>query len=166
MEALIKPLEDRAIPKDVRWVSKIIDQPPKMGERLPFAAVHRVSGDRFRPPDTLRPQKDQPLAVLVEIYPCESHQQSLMALLDAAIAHLGVPEDLLENAERPLHLSAYAELAPTLALLFLVHHALVFLDTPIGHVLRIGCGPMNRFCLPSIASIAPHLLLLAMEQVG
>jgi hypothetical protein len=28
--------------------------------------------DVSRPPDTLRPQKDQPLAVLVEIHQCEA----------------------------------------------------------------------------------------------
>ena len=117
-EALIKALEIRGRLKSGGGSRKSPISRSKCAKVLPFAAVQCASEGHFRPPDTLRPQKGQPLAVLVEIHQCEGRQQPLMVLLDAAVAHLGVLEDLLENAERPLHLGAYAGLVPILALLF------------------------------------------------
>lgn len=106
---------------------------PKCAQILPFAAVRCASEGHFRSPNTLRPQKGQPLAVLVEIHQCEGRQQPLMVVLDAAIAHLGVLEDPLENAEGPLHLGAHAGVVAILALLFLIHHAMDFFDTTMGY---------------------------------
>lgn len=98
------------------------------------------------------------LAVLVKINQREGRLQPLLILLDAAIAHLGVLEDLLENAGRPLHLGAHAELLAILALLFLAHNAMALFYTTMGHVLRIGRGLTNQLCLPRIAGIPQTFL--------
>lgn len=56
-----------------------------------------------RPAETLRPLRDQPLAMLVEIDQREGRAQPLVILLQAAIAHPGVVKDALQDAEGPLH---------------------------------------------------------------
>ena len=62
----------------------------------------------FQPPETLCPQRNQlpykPLAVLVEIDQGEGGKQPFVILLQAAITNLGVLEDPLQDAKRPLHL--------------------------------------------------------------
>src|ERR1035438_7659858 len=62
----------------------------------------------FRPSETLRPQRNQPLAVLVEVDQSEGRQQPLVILLESAIAHLGLTEDTLQNAKGPFHLGAHS----------------------------------------------------------
>src|ERR1035438_6076478 len=69
-----------------------------------FMGLFIISGGRFRPSETLRPQRDQTLAVLIEVNQRKGRQQPLMVLLQSAIAHLGVSEDALQDAEGPLHL--------------------------------------------------------------
>src|SRR5664280_3875914 len=58
----------------------------------------------FRRAETLRPECDQPVAVLVEVNQCKGSQQPFVILLQTAIAHLGISEDALQDAEGPLHL--------------------------------------------------------------
>src|ERR1039458_6407559 len=58
----------------------------------------------FRPPETLRPLRGQPVAVLVQVHQREGRAQPLVILLQAAIAHLGKSEDALQNPERMLQL--------------------------------------------------------------
>jgi len=65
--------------------------------------------------------RDQPLAVLVEIDEGEGCKMPVVILHDAAIAHLGITEHALQNAEWPLHLGSHPRLGSVLALLFFVH---------------------------------------------
>ena len=58
----------------------------------------------FRRAETLRPECDQPVAVLVEVNQCKGSQQPFVILLQTAIAHLGISEDALQDAEGPFHL--------------------------------------------------------------
>jgi hypothetical protein len=51
-----------------------------------------------------------PLAALIEIDQGESRQMSVMILQNAAIAHLGITEDTLQDAERPLHFRSNSRL--------------------------------------------------------
>lgn len=88
-----------------------------------------------------------------------------MILLQAAITNLGKSEDLLEDAEGPLHFGAHCCPGAVLAPLHFVDDAFVF-RTPRGHVLRLGCGLVDRLGLPLITGVAPDLLLCAMQQVG
>ena len=62
-----------------------------------------ISGGIFRPPETLRPQRGQPLTVLVEIDQGQGRQMPVVILHDTAIAHLGITEDSLQDAEGPLY---------------------------------------------------------------
>lgn len=73
-EALIKALEIRGRLKSGGGSRKSPISRSKCAKVLPFAAVQCASEGHFRPPDTLRPQKGQPLAVLVEIHQCEGRQ--------------------------------------------------------------------------------------------
>ena len=49
----------------------------------------------FWAPETLRPQRDQPFAVLIEIHQRKGSQQPFMVLFESAIARLGISEDPL-----------------------------------------------------------------------
>src|ERR1017187_6085639 len=116
----------------------------------------------FRSPATLRPLRDQPPAMLVKIDQSEGRQMPVVILHDTAIAHLDITEDTLQDAKRPLHLGSNSRLSPVLALLDFIH-ALLSLHAPIGHILRLGCGLVNRPGLPLITRVAPDLLLIAMQ---
>src|ERR1035441_8489241 len=94
-----------------------------------FASLESV----FRSPETLRPLRDQPPAVLVEIDQGEGRQMPVVILQDAAITHLGITKDAFQNAEGPLHLSSNSRLSPVLALLVFIH-ALLDFHAPIGYV--------------------------------
>jgi len=122
-------------------------------------ATFGKSRGRFRPLDTLRPLRGQPLAVIDQ---GESRQMPVMILQDAAIAHLGITEDTLQNAERPLHFCSNSRLSLVPALLVFIH-ALLGLHASIGHVLRLGRCRVDRLGLPLIAAISPDLVFLAMQ---
>src|SRR5208283_6034622 len=100
----------------------------------------------FRPPETLRPLRGQPVAVLVQVHQREGRAQPLVVFPDAAIAHLGKSEDALEDAERMLHLRSNSGLGRVLALGFFVYIVLVFGATA-SHVLCLGSGLMDRLAL-------------------
>ena len=70
------------------------------------AAAFGISGGLFRPLKTLRPFRDQPLAMLIEIDQSEGRQMPMVVLHDAAIAHLGITEDTLQ-AVSYTHLDVY-----------------------------------------------------------
>jgi len=112
----------------------------------------------YRPLETLRPQQDQPFAVLVEIDQRKGRQQPLVILLQAAITHFRKSEDALQNAEGPLHFRAHSGLGAVLAPRHLIDAAFVF-GTPRSHVLRCGSSGMNGLRLALVAGIAPDLLL-------
>lgn len=63
-----------------------------------------------------------------------------------------------------LHLGRHIELAPVLLFLQLID--IVLEPGPLaGHVLRLRCGFFDHVGLTLIASVAPHLGLLAMQQL-
>ena len=93
----------------------------------------------FRPPKTLRPLRDQPVAVLVEIGQGEGRQMPVVILQDAAIAHLDITEDTLQNSKGPLDLGAHTRLSPVLAFLLFIY-ALLGLHAPIGMSCALGAA--------------------------
>jgi len=99
--------------------------------------------------------------MLVEIDQSEGRQMPVV-IHDAAIAHLGITEDALQNAKGPLHLGSNSRLTPILALLVLVHTGLG-LDAPVRPILRCGRGLVNHLRLPLITRVAAHLLFLAVQ---
>src|ERR1035437_395317 len=127
-----------------------------------FASPEAVSWS----PETLRPQRgqlrNQPFAMLVKIDQSEGRQMPVVILHDAAIAHLGITEDTLQDAKRPLHLGSNSRLSPVLALLVFIH-TLPGLHAPIGHILRLGSSSMNRLGLSLITRIAPDFLFIAVQ---
>src|SRR5450755_1692592 len=127
--------------------------------------LFRISVADFRPPETLRRQREQPLAVLVEVNQRKGGQQPFMILLQSAIAQFGISENALQNAEGPLHLGTYSCLGTILAPLPLVYRVLA-LRASRGHVLRFGGSGMNRLCLALVACVAPDLLLCTVQQIG
>src|ERR1039458_397945 len=64
----------------------------------------------FRPPETLRPLRGQPVAVLVQVHQCEGRAQPLVVFPDAPITNLGKSEDALEDAKRMFHSGPYSGL--------------------------------------------------------
>ena len=99
--------------------------------------------------------------MLIEIDQSEGRQM-LVVIHDAAIAHLGITEDALQNAKGPLHLGSNSRLTPVLALLVYIH-ALLGLDVPVGPILRCGRGLVNHLRLSLITRVAAHLLFLAVQ---
>src|ERR1035437_7011071 len=100
--------------------------------------------------------------MLVKIDQSEGCQMPVVILQDAAIAHLGITEDTLQNAKGPLHLRSNSRFSPVLALLVFIH-ALLGLHAPIGHVLRLGRSSMNCLGLSLITRIAPDFLFIALQ---
>ena len=100
--------------------------------------------------------------MLVKIDQGKGRQMPVVILHDAAIAHPRITEDALQDTKRPLHLGSHSRLSPVLALLALIH-SLLGLHAPIGHVLLLGRGLVNRLGLPLIARIAPHFLFITMQ---
>lgn len=80
---------------------------PETRKQWLFSCDHCVFGSHFRLPDTLRPDRGQPLAVLVEIDQRKGGQQPFVIFLDASIAYLRVVEYALQDSERPLHSGAH-----------------------------------------------------------
>ena len=114
----------------------------------------------FRHPETLRPQRGQPLAVLVEIHQCEAGAQPVVILPDAPVSHLVEAEDALQYPERMLHFGSDSRLGRVFAPGFFIYVVLE-LGAAAGNVLRVRCGLADSLALPLIACIAPHLALLA-----
>src|ERR1035437_950868 len=100
--------------------------------------------------------------MLVKIDQSEGCQMPMVILQDAAIAHLGITEDTLQDAKGPFHLRSNSRFSPVLALLVFIH-ALLGLHAPVGHVLRLGRGLVYLLCLPLVARVSPDLLLIAVE---
>lgn len=117
------------------------------------------------PPDTLRPEWEQPFAVMVEIHQREGGQQPLVVFLQAAIARFGKSKHPLQDAEGPLHLRPHPGLGAVLSSLLFIPAAPVS-GSPRGHVLRMRSRLANRTALSLIPAVAPHLPLLTMQQVG
>jgi hypothetical protein len=78
----------------------------------------------FRPQETLRPLRGQPVAVLVQVHQREGRAQPLVIFPDAPVAHLGKSEDTLEDAKRMLDFGSHAGLGGVLALGFFIHISL------------------------------------------
>src|ERR1035437_8972469 len=74
-----------------------------MGMRVVLLSLKAV----FWPPETLRPLRGQPLAVLVQVHQREAGTQSSVILLEAPVSHLVEAEDALQYPERMLHLGSY-----------------------------------------------------------
>ena len=81
----------------------------------------------FRPLETLRPLRGQPVAVLVQVHRREGRAQPLMVFPDASVAHLGKSKDTFQDAERMLYLGSNSGLGGVLALGFFIH--IVILST-------------------------------------
>ena len=88
--------------------------------------------------------------MLVEIDQSEGRQMPVMIFHDAAIAHLGITEDTLQDTKRPLHLGSNSRLSPVLALLIFIH-ALLGPHAPVLHILSLGRGLVYLLCLPLVA---------------
>src|ERR1039458_3338544 len=127
-----------------------------------FASPEAVS----RSPETLRPQRgqlrNQPFAMLVKIDQSEGRQMPVVILQDAAIAHLGITEDTLQDSKRPLHLGSNSRLSPVLVLLVFIQ-ALPGFHAPVSHILSIGRGLVYPLRLSLITRVAPHFLFVAMQ---
>ena len=54
----------------------------------------------FRPSETLRPLRGQPVAVLVQVDQREGRTQPLVIFPDATVTNLGKSEDTLQDAKR------------------------------------------------------------------
>src|SRR5580698_2747800 len=116
----------------------------------------------FRPPETLRPLRGQPVAVLVQIHQREGRADPLVVFPDTPIAHLYESEHTLENAERMLHFGSNSSLGCVIAPGFFVH--IILEPGPAAsHVLRFRRGGMDGLGLALIASIAPYLALCSMQ---
>ena len=88
-----------------------------------------------------------------------------MILGDASVPHLVEAEHPLQDAEGMLDLGPYTRLTAVFLFLQLVHIVLE-LRALTGHVLGLRRDLFDRLCPPMIATVAPHLALLPMEQLG
>ena len=70
----------------------------------------------FRLPETLRPLRGQPLAVLIEIDQREAGAQPSVILFESAISHLIEAEDALQYPEGMFHLRSDSGLGRVLRL--------------------------------------------------
>src|ERR1035438_9260018 len=114
--------------------------------------------------ETLRPRHRQPFAVQVQVHQGKAGAQSMMVLLNPAVSHLLEAEDALQNPERMFDLRSHSGLHSVLGLLYLVHKVLV-LPSPAGHILRSRSRLPDGFSLSLISTVAPHLALLAVQQI-
>jgi len=73
-------------------------------------------GAFFRLPETLRPQRCQPLAVLIEIHHREAGAQSSVILFESAVSHLIEAKDALQYPEGMFHFRSDSGLGGVLAL--------------------------------------------------
>lgn len=116
----------------------------------------------FQPPDTLRPQRGQSLAVLIEVDQREAGAQPVVVLLQAPVSHFVEAEDALPYPERMLHLSSLAGLGRVLAPGLFIHIVLEP-GAAAGHILRVRRCLADAISLPLIPGIAPYLAFLAMK---
>ena len=68
-------------------------------------------------PETLRRQRGQPFAVVVEVHQNEGDAQVIVVLLQAPEAHLDKAEDSFQDAEGMLPSGSYAGLGAVLSAL-------------------------------------------------
>src|SRR5450432_770081 len=116
----------------------------------------------FLPLETLRPLRDQPVAVLVQIHQREGSAQPLVIFPDATVTNLGKSEDTLQDAKRMLDFGSHAGLGGVLALGFFIYIILV-LGPAASHILCLRRGGVNGLGLSLIATIAPYLALFAVQ---
>src|ERR1019366_8793316 len=74
-------------------------------------------------------------------------------------------KDALQDAKWPFHLGAYTSLSAVLPPLLLIG-SILELGSPRGHVLSIGSDRPDNLSLTLVPTVAPHLLLITMKQVG
>src|ERR1019366_7443502 len=115
----------------------------------------------FRPPETLRPLRGQPLAVLIEIHQREAGAQSSVILFESPVSHLVEAEDALQYPEVMFHFRSDSGLGRVLTLGPFIHIVLE-LGAAAGHVLSVRSGLADNISLSLIAGVSPHLTLLAM----
>jgi hypothetical protein len=75
----------------------------------------------FQPPQTLRPERGQPFAVLVQVHQREARAEMIVVLLQAAETHFYESEDALQDAERVLHLGSHSGRSRVLAPGLFIH---------------------------------------------
>ena len=61
----------------------------------------------FQPPDTLRPQHDQPFAVQVEVHQSEVRAQPVVVLRYPPVSRLVEAEDAFQDPEHMFHFRSY-----------------------------------------------------------
>jgi hypothetical protein len=110
----------------------------------------------------------QRFAVLVEVDQCEGYQQPVMILLQAPVAYLKLiseTKDALQDAKWRFHLGAYTSLGAVLPPLLLIG-SILEPGLPRSHVLSIRSDRADNLFLPLITTLSPHLLFIAMKQIG
>ena len=118
-------------------------------------------GAVFRLPETLRPLRGQPLAVLIEVHQREAGTQSSVILFESAVSHLIEAKYALQYSEGMLHFCSDSGLGRVLTLGLFVHIVLE-LSSAAGHVLSVRSGFADNIALSLIAGVSPHLAFFAM----
>jgi hypothetical protein len=131
-------------------------------ECVSLLALFRLCEALFRPQETLRPLRGQPVAVLVQVYQRGGRTQPFMVFLDAPVTILGNAEDTLQDAKRMLDFGSHAGLGRGLALGLFIYMILVF-GAAASYILCLRRGRAIRLCLALIAAIAPYLAFVAMQ---
>src|SRR5450755_916589 len=126
------------------------------------ACLFRLREAFFRPQETLRPLRGQPVAVLVQVHQREGRAQPLVVFPDATVTNLGKSEDTLQDAKWMLDFGSHAGLGGVLALGFFIYIILV-LGPAASHILCLRRGGVNGLGLTLIATIAPYLALFAVQ---
>jgi hypothetical protein len=88
-----------------------------------------------------------------------------MVLRDAPASDLVECEDVLQDAKRMFYFFSYSRLDGVLPSGLLVD-ILFELRPAAGHILGVGRGVADHFCLALVAAVAPDLVIPAMQQVG
>ena len=108
----------------------------------------------FRPPPTLRPEQGQSFAMQVEVDQSEADAQPVMVLVDSPISDLVETEDVLPYSEGMFYFGPDARLGRVLTSGFFIH-VVPEPGPAAGHILGVGRGLADHFCLPPIAAVAP-----------
>ena len=98
----------------------------------------------------------------VEVDQSEADAQPVMVLVDSPISDLVETEDVLQYSEGMFYFGPDARLGRVLTSGYFIH--VVHEPGPAaGHILGVGRGPADHFCLPLIAAVAPHLALFSVQ---
>ena len=116
----------------------------------------------FRPPPTLRPEQGQSFAMQVEVDQSEADAQPVMVLVDSPISDLVETEDVLQYSEGMFNFGPDARLGRVLTSGFFIH-VVPEPGPAAGHILGVGRGLADHFCLPLIAAVAPYLALFSVQ---